>query len=151
MIFCMRMNQVKDSTFISHIKYAKNLTEKLGLKDVKHACTPMSTTDNLSLDDTSEFVDTKICLCMIGSLLYLCSNMSKVVFSVHAYARFQASPPLNHLGTIERVIKPISGTINYRFWYLRKTSSEISGFMKSIGLVILIPIKYIWWLLLCEK
>ena len=56
----LSITQTKDSMFLSHSLYAKNLVEKFGVSDSKHARSPMSTICKLSIDDTSEEVDQKM-------------------------------------------------------------------------------------------
>lgn len=65
---------------------------------------------------------------MTGSLQYMCASKPDIYFFVHGCAHFQANIKLNHLIDIRQVIKYISGTINYRLWYTKYTSCEISFF-----------------------
>ncbi|XP_075091530.1 secreted RxLR effector protein 161-like [Nicotiana tabacum] len=56
---------------------------------------------------------------MIGSLLYLTSSRSDIVFSVCLYARYQANPKGSHLKAVKRILRYLKGTKNLCLWYPR--------------------------------
>lgn len=124
----LHVNQMKDGMFLSQTKYAKALVEKFGLQDSAIARSPMSTLCKLSSDDTSALVDQKLYRSMIGSLLYLCASRPDIAFSVHACARFQAKPRMNHLLALKRIIKYVNGTLGHGIWYTRGSESQLYGF-----------------------
>jgi hypothetical protein len=74
------------------VKYAKDLTKKFNMTDLKHVSIPMSTATSLAPDEDGEAVDQREYRSMIGSLLYLTVTRSDIQFTVFLSARFQASP-----------------------------------------------------------
>ena len=56
---------------------------------------------------------------MIGSLFYLSANRPNLCYSVGIICvRYQANPKESHMFGIKKIIKYISGTIEFGLWYL---------------------------------
>jgi hypothetical protein len=75
------------------------------MKDDKHIKTLMGTNGHLDLDTGGKFVDQKVYLSMIGSLLYLCASRPDIMLSVCMCARFQADPKKVHLRAVKRIMR----------------------------------------------
>ena len=82
---------MKNGTFVSQGKYIKDMIKKFGMNDSKAISTPIGTNGNLDSDASGNMVDQKLYRSMIGSLLYVTTSRSDVMFSVCMCARFQAS------------------------------------------------------------
>ena len=65
---------------------------------------------------------------MIRSLLYLTMSFFDISFSVEAYARYQGNPKELHLIFVNRIIRHISGTLDYGLWYHFDSSLVIVGY-----------------------
>ena len=115
--------------FISQSKYARDLVKKFGLKNTKHARTPMSTSLNLNKDISEKDVDQTLYKSMIGSLIYLTASRPDIAFSVGICAHFQACPKESHLFAIKRIIKYVNGTVGYGIWFISKTNTNIAGYI----------------------
>ena len=74
--------------FIYQSKYARDLVKKFGLKNAKHARTPMSTSLKLSKDTSGKDVDQTMYRNIIGSLVYLTASRPDIAFSIGIFARF---------------------------------------------------------------
>jgi hypothetical protein len=72
-----QIKQAKEETFISQIKYIRDIFKKFGMNKKKSIKTSMCTNDHLDLDGTS--VDQKVYRSMIGSLFYLCAFMPDTI------------------------------------------------------------------------
>jgi hypothetical protein len=83
-----QIKQAKEGTFISQIKYTRDVLKKFGMEKAKPIKTPMDTNGHLdlNLDDTS--IDQKVYRYMIGSLLYLWASRSDIILSVCMCVRF---------------------------------------------------------------
>ena len=79
--------------------------KKFGLKNTKHARTPMSSSLKLNKDTSRKDVDQTLYRSMIDSLLYLTICRPNIAFSVDICAHFQACPKESHLFVIKRIIK----------------------------------------------
>jgi hypothetical protein len=95
------VKQLKESTFISQMKYTQDLLKRFGMKDAKPAKTPMGTNRHLDLNKGGKSVDQKAYQSMIGSLLYLCASRPDIMLSVCMCARFQSDPKECHLVAIK--------------------------------------------------
>jgi hypothetical protein len=84
----IQIKQVKDGTFISQMKYARDILKMFGIDKAKSIKTPMGTNGHLDLDMGSTSVDQKVYCSIIGSLLYLCASRSDIMLSVCMCARF---------------------------------------------------------------
>ena len=65
---------------------------------------------------------------MIGSLLYLTASHLDACYSVGVYARYQESPKDSHLLAVKKIIKYVSGTIDYGVQYTLDTKSSLVGY-----------------------
>jgi hypothetical protein len=86
--FGFQIKQAKEGTFISQMKYTRDILKKFGMDKVKPIKTSMGTNGYLDLDLGSTSVDQKVYHFMIGSLLYLCSSRPDIMLSVCMCTRF---------------------------------------------------------------
>jgi hypothetical protein len=107
-----QIKQAKKETFISQMKYKRDILKKFGIDKAKPIKTPMDTNDHLDLDLGGTSVDQKVYRSMIGSLLYLCASRSDIVLSVCMCARFQATPKDCHLRAAKRIMRDLVLTPN---------------------------------------
>nr|GEW28242.1 retrovirus-related Pol polyprotein from transposon TNT 1-94 [Tanacetum cinerariifolium] len=74
-------------------------------KEVKTASTPMETQKPLLKDEGGKEVYVHMYRSMIGSLMYLTSSRSDIMFRVCAYARYQVNPKVFHLHVVKRIFR----------------------------------------------
>jgi hypothetical protein len=67
--------------------------------------TPIGTNGHLDLDMSDKSIDQKVYRSMIDSLLYICTSMPDIMFSVCMCARFQATPKECHFRAIKRIMR----------------------------------------------
>ncbi|GJW30467.1 putative ribonuclease H-like domain-containing protein [Tanacetum coccineum] len=84
----LQVKQKEDGVFISQDKYVTKILKKFGFSDVKTANTPMETHKPLLKDADGEDVDEHMYRTMIGSLMYLTSLRTDIMFVVCVCARF---------------------------------------------------------------
>jgi hypothetical protein len=78
-----QIKQVKEGTFISQMKYTRDILKKFGMDRAKSIKTPMGTNDHLDLDLGGTSVDQKVYHFMIESLLYHCASRPDIMLSVY--------------------------------------------------------------------
>jgi hypothetical protein len=83
-----QIKQVKEGTFISQIKYTRDILKKFGMDNAKPVKTPMGTNEHLDLDLGGTSVDQKLYHSMIESLLYLYASRLDIMLSVCICVRF---------------------------------------------------------------
>ena len=116
---------------MSQGKYIKDILKKFGMNDAKSIGTPMGTNGNLDSDASGNMVDQKLYQPMIGSLLYVTTSRSDVMFSVCMCARFQASPIESHLKATKRILRYLKYTQNIGLWYPKGARFELIGYSNS--------------------
>ncbi|GKC35898.1 retrovirus-related pol polyprotein from transposon TNT 1-94 [Tanacetum coccineum] len=120
----LQIKQMEDGIFFNQSKYIKEMLKKFGLEDSKRTKTPMSTKIKLTKDDEANSVDCTKYRGMIGSLLYLTTSRTDIMFSVCLCARFQENPKTTHLEAVKRIFRYIMGTIHLGLWYSKGTGIE---------------------------
>nr|GEV86190.1 hypothetical protein [Tanacetum cinerariifolium] len=104
----LQIKQLEDGIFFNQSKYIKEMLKKFGLEYSKPIKTPMSFETKLTQDEDEESVyDTKY-HGMIGSLLYLTTSQSDIMFSVCLCAHFQEDPKTFHLEAVCKLRSKIS-------------------------------------------
>jgi hypothetical protein len=78
----IQINQCKDEVYIHQSKYTRELLKKFKLEDCKLMATLMHPNCNMSKEELRSKVDQKLCRGMIGSLVYLTTSRSDILFSV---------------------------------------------------------------------
>nr|KYP61310.1 hypothetical protein KK1_023741 [Cajanus cajan] len=66
----------------------------------------------------------------IGSLLYLTTTRSYLMFYSNLLSRFMHSPSLTHFGVSKRVLRYLKNTIDFGIWY-NKSDGKVEGFVDS--------------------
>jgi hypothetical protein len=84
----LQIKQLKNETFVIQGKYIKDMLKKFGMEDVKGISTPMGINGSFDSDASGNMVDQIIYRSTIGSLLYVTTSRSDVMFSVCMCARF---------------------------------------------------------------
>ncbi|GJY30456.1 putative ribonuclease H-like domain-containing protein [Tanacetum coccineum] len=77
----LQVKQKEDGIFISQDKYVNKILNKFGFSDVKTTRTPIETQKALLKDADGKDVDEHLYRSMIGSLMYLTSSRSDIMFA----------------------------------------------------------------------
>jgi hypothetical protein len=123
-----QIKQVKEGTFISQMKYTRDILKKFGMNKAKPIKTSMCTNGHLDLDLGGTSVDQKVYCSMIGSLLYLYASRPDIMRSVCMCARFQAAPKDYHLRVVKRIMRYLVLTHNLGLWYPKGSCFELLGY-----------------------
>jgi hypothetical protein len=89
-----QIKQAKEETFISQMKYTRNILKRFDMDKAKPIKTPMGTNGHLDLDLGGTSIDQKVYHSMIRSLLYLCAFIPDIMLSVCMCLRFKAHPKI---------------------------------------------------------
>ena len=73
-------------------------------------------------------VDQTLYRSMIVSLLYLTASRPDLAFSVGVCDRFQSYLKQSHLSAVKRIIKYVSGTVEYGILYTYDTNCSLAGY-----------------------
>ena len=81
----LQIKQKSDGIFINQAKQTRKLIKKFGLEDARINKTSMVTTTKLDKDEQGKKVEFKLYRNITGSLLYLTTSRSDIMFSVRVY------------------------------------------------------------------
>jgi len=93
--------------------------------------TPISTSFHLDEDPVEKSIDQTKYRGLIGSLLYLTTSRSNIMFDVCMYVRFQSAPKESHFNAAKRIMKYLQGTKEFGLWYPCNVSLSLIGFSDS--------------------
>jgi hypothetical protein len=82
-----QIKQAKERTFISQMKYTRDIFKKFGIDKAKPIKPPIGTNSHLDLDLDGTSIDQKVYHFMIRCLLYLCASRPDIMLSVCICAR----------------------------------------------------------------
>nr|GEV05493.1 zinc finger, CCHC-type [Tanacetum cinerariifolium] len=99
--------------------------------DRKSASTPIDTEKPLLKDPDGENVDVHTYRSMIGSLMYLNSSRSDIMFAVCACARFQVTLKVSYLHAVKRIYRYLKGKPHLGLWYPKDSPFNLVAYSDS--------------------
>ncbi|GJR42243.1 putative ribonuclease H-like domain-containing protein [Tanacetum coccineum] len=127
----LQIQQKKKGIFISQDKYVNEILRKYNYTNVKSASTPTDLEKPLVQDRDAANVDEHLYRSMIGSLMYLTTSMSDIMFAVCACARFQVSPKTSYLLAVKRIFRYLKGKLSLGLWYSKDSPLELVTYTDS--------------------
>ncbi|GKC25406.1 uncharacterized mitochondrial protein-like protein, partial [Tanacetum coccineum] len=128
----LQVTQKDDGIFISQDKYVTEILKKFGFSDVKTSSTPMEIHKPLLKDADGEDVHEHLYKSIIGSLMYLTSSRSDIMFFVCARARYQVNPKASHLHVVKRIYRYLKGQPKLGLWYLKDLPFDLVTYTDSV-------------------
>ncbi|GKE14548.1 retrovirus-related pol polyprotein from transposon TNT 1-94, partial [Tanacetum coccineum] len=114
----LQISQSPRGIFINQSKYAYEIIKN----------TPMVEKNKLDADLQGTLVDATLYSRMIGSLMYLTSNIPDLIYIVCLCARYQAKPTEKHLHAVKRIFRYLKGTIHLGLWYSKDTGISLTAY-----------------------
>ncbi|KAE8732422.1 senescence-associated protein DIN1-like [Hibiscus syriacus] len=124
-------SMVEDGIFVSQKKYDADLLKKLNMTGCKIAATPMNLNEKLKNDDGTEATDARSFRSLVGGLIYLTNTRPYISFAVGVISRFIHCPSRHHFGAAKRVLRYITGTLDFVIWYDNISKFNLSGYTDS--------------------
>ncbi|XP_069146007.1 uncharacterized mitochondrial protein AtMg00810-like [Solanum lycopersicum] len=109
----IEVSQVKEGIFISQKKYTKSILQKFKMMDCRSVTIPLASNEKFRKDDGEKKVNSSLFRTLIGSLLYLTSTRSDIMFAASLLSRFRQEPIQVHFGDEKRVLRYLQGTMDY--------------------------------------
>jgi hypothetical protein len=81
---------------------------------------PMEAVLKLSKQSTQPLVHTTAYQSIVGSLRYLMNTRPDLAFAVGYVSHFLEEPHEDHLAVVKKILRYVSGTYNWGFWFGRK-------------------------------
>lgn len=123
--------QTSHRIHISQEKYALEILKRFGMENCNAVCNPMVPGSKLDMDDGGECIDQTFYKQIIGSLIYITMTRPDLQFVVSLLSRFMAKPTQLHLQAAKRVLRYLSGTMDFGIWYKRGGAGEILVYTDS--------------------
>ena len=127
----LQVKQIDSGIYINQAKYARNLVKRFGLDKATHARTPMVANAKLTNDPSGKSAKVTLYRSMIDCLLCLTASRPDIAFNVGVCSRFQSNSKISHLNAFKRIIKYVSETCDYGFFYSKESNLSLAGFSYS--------------------
>ncbi|KAI3669337.1 hypothetical protein L6452_40570 [Arctium lappa] len=124
----LQVKQFSTGIFINQSKYILDILRKFKMENCKPIGTPMASGTKIGTDLSRKAVDVRTYRGMIGSLMYITSSRSDIMFSTCLCARYQANPKESHLSAVKRIFRYLKGTADLGLWYPKDTSFELTSY-----------------------
>ena len=95
------------------------------MTSAKHSRTPMGQSVKLRINLNGKDVNETLYRSMIGSLFYLTTSRPDIAYSVGVCARYQSKPNESHIHSVKRIMKYVSGTIEFGIWLSKDTNTTL--------------------------
>ncbi|GKD24477.1 putative ribonuclease H-like domain-containing protein [Tanacetum coccineum] len=127
----LQVKQKEDGIFISQDKYVTKILKVFSFSDVKTASTPMETHKPLLKDADGEDVDEHMYRSMIGSLMYLTSSRTYIMFVVSVCARFQVNLKVSNVYAVKRIFRYLKCQPKLGLWYPKDLPFDLVAYIDS--------------------
>ena len=103
----------------------------MALKNCKQVATPMNANKKLQQNDGTMNADARRYRSMVGGLIYLIHTRPDLAFAVGVVSRFVSEPTVQHLGAVKRILRYVSGTMDFGIHYEHVNDFKFVGFTDS--------------------
>jgi hypothetical protein len=115
---------------LSQGSYAAKIVDRAGLTGCNPCATPMESRLKLRKKSTTPEVDGTVYRSLVRSLRYLVNTRPDLAYSVGYVSRFMEKPTQEHMATVKRIIRYVSGALHMGCQY-RNTQWKLVGYCDS--------------------
>jgi hypothetical protein len=121
----MEVKQKTGEFTLCQSAYAAKIVEISGMKGCNPVDTPMEQHVKVLAGHVGSEEDATRYRSIIGSLRYLVNTRPDLAYSVGVASRFMQTPTKEHWALVKRIVRYISGTINYGCRFVKGRNSEL--------------------------
>ncbi|KAB1208824.1 Copia protein [Morella rubra] len=97
----------------------------------KSASTPLAANEKLKKENGADKANVTTYRSLVGSLLYLTATRPDIMFAASLLSRYMQDPSQNHFAAGKRVLRYLSGTLDYGILYKAGKESCLIGYTDS--------------------
>ena len=146
----IEVSQVKEGIFVSQKKYTESILQKFKIMDCRFVVIPLAANEKFRKDDGEKKANSSLYRSLIGSLLYLTSTRSDIMFASSLLSIFMQEPSQLHFEAAKHVLRSLQGIIDYGIMYKFGWDLNLIGYSYSIGMevymtwrVLLVTLSYL--------
>lgn len=130
----IRINQTNKFIELDQGIYVSEVLKRFGMENCKPACAPSDTNTKLSIDMPSDNANAEELAKIpyqeaVGSLLYLAQGTRPdIAFAVNDVSRFNSNYSLAHWKAVKRILRYLSGTINYKLCFSIQDANQMVAY-----------------------
>nr|KAJ0224458.1 hypothetical protein LSAT_V11C100013840 [Lactuca sativa] len=113
---------------LSQRKYILEILQRSGLSDCKPACSPISSSQSMTTDDSSPLLDPTTYRQTVGALQYVTLSRPDIAFAVNRVCQFMHAPTENHWSAVKRILRYLKGTTDLGLLIRHQSSSSLQAF-----------------------
>nr|GEU76004.1 ribonuclease H-like domain, Gag-pre-integrase domain protein [Tanacetum cinerariifolium] len=117
--------------FLAYASFMGFTVYQMDVKNVISANTPMDKENPWGKDRTGKYVDLHLYRSMTGSLMYLTTSRTDIMFAVCACTRHQVTPKECHLHAVKRIFRYLKGHPKLGVWYLKDSPFDLVAYSDS--------------------
>ncbi|KAL7586705.1 hypothetical protein Lser_V15G41212 [Lactuca serriola] len=136
MVFCsgykggIRMEVADDGG--GQQKYNLEIFQRSGLSDCKPACSPMSPSQLLTIDDSPSLSDPTMYRQTVGALQYATLSCTDIAFAVNQVCRFMHAPTENHWSAVKCILSYLKGTTDLGLFIRHQSGTQLQAFTDAL-------------------
>ncbi|KAL3639631.1 hypothetical protein CASFOL_017538 [Castilleja foliolosa] len=124
----IEIKPVQQGLFLSQQKYIEGLLDKAGMKGAKGMSSPMLSSPSLSKSKGNPVTDVTFYRSIVGALQYATVTRPEISYSVNKVSQFMQAPLDSHWKAVKRILRYLSGTLDYGLYLAKPKSLDIMGF-----------------------
>nr|KAJ0210511.1 hypothetical protein LSAT_V11C400165950 [Lactuca sativa] len=123
----------KSGTLLYMLVYVDDtiLTERAKLSNAKPMPTPIATTANLALGDSSPLADSVQYRQIVGALQYVTLSRPDIAYVVNKVRQFMHTPTENHRSTVKLILRYLKGTSTYGLRIHQNSGTSLHAYTDS--------------------
>ena len=118
----------EDGIFICQKKYVESILKKFKMKNYNIVATPLVVNEKFMKEDESGEANALLYRIIVGSLLYLTTTRSNIIFVSNLLSRFMQKLSKVHFRVAKRVLRYIKGTKYYGIMYEKSINDHVKLF-----------------------
>nr|GFC67237.1 uncharacterized mitochondrial protein AtMg00810-like [Tanacetum cinerariifolium] len=105
-----------------------DILKRFRMENYDTVSSPMVEQAKLKLDLVGKPVDHTDYQSMIGSLMYVTSSRTDIMFATCMCARYQADPNEHHVSAVKRIFHYLKWTINLGLWHPKDSGFDLTAY-----------------------